>query len=40
MVLVLPLALQEMALAVWLIIKGFNSSPVNGGSAQVAVGQA
>jgi hypothetical protein len=39
MVLVLPLALQEMALAVWLIVKGFNSSPVHVGSAQVAIGQ-
>jgi hypothetical protein len=36
MVLVLPLAVQEMALAGWLIIKGFNSSSVTLRSAQVA----
>lgn len=36
----IPLALQEMVLAVWLIVKGFNSSPVNVGSVQVAISQA
>jgi hypothetical protein len=40
MILVLPLAVQEMVLAIWLIVKGFNSSPVNFGSAQVAISQA
>jgi hypothetical protein len=39
-VLALPIALQEMVMAVWLIVKGFNSSPVNFGSAQVAISQA
>jgi uncharacterized protein DUF4386 len=39
-VLVLPMAVQEMVLAVWLIVKGFNSSPVNFGSAKVAVSEA
>lgn len=40
MVLVLPLAVQEMVLAGWLIVKGFNSSSILFGSAQVAISQA
>lgn len=40
MVLVLPLAVQEMVLAIWLIFKGFNSASVNFGSVEVAISQA
>jgi hypothetical protein len=35
MVLVLPTAVQEMVMAVWLIVKGFNPSAIASGSAKV-----
>ena len=34
-VLALPIALQEMVLAIWLIVKGFNPSAITGGSTPV-----
>ena len=40
MVLVLPMAVQEMVLAGWLIVKGFNPSSVTVGVAQIATIQA
>ena len=35
--LALPLALNEMVLAVWLIVKGFNSSAIDSGSAKADI---
>jgi len=40
MSMVLPMALQEMVLAIWLVVRGFDASPVNVGSVEVAVSQA
>jgi len=34
LIVALPIALQEMAFAVWLIVKGFNSSAIDSGSAK------
>jgi len=39
MVLALPIALQEMALAIWLIVKGFNSSAIASESARTALNE-
>ena len=37
MILAVPIALQEMVLAVWLIVKGFNSAAIAAGSSQADV---
>lgn len=39
LVLSLPIALQEMVMAVWLIVKGFNPSAIASGSAPVSATQ-
>ena len=38
-VLYAPLALQEMVFAVWLIVKGFNSSAIDSGSAKTDINE-
>jgi hypothetical protein len=35
----MPLGIQEMALALWLIVKGFNPTAVESGSARIAVSE-
>jgi hypothetical protein len=39
-ILMAPLALQEIVLAVWLIVKGFNSSAIAYGSANTEISEA
>ena len=36
-VMVLPMALQEMVMAVWMIVKGFDPSAIAGGSAKAGM---
>jgi hypothetical protein len=38
-ILFIPIAVQEMVFAVWLIIKGFNSSAIDSGSAKIEINE-